>query len=79
MNSIPLTAIQVQTSNEYTDSTQGVIISFDSTLRASKKHSQSCIFCKSKVQTQTFKGKAVCPSCLEHIPALFEHRRLQLV
>lgn len=79
MNSIPLTQIQVQTPNDYTGPTQGVVISFDFALRSSKSHSQSCIFCRSTVQTQKFKGKAVCSSCLQHIPTLFANKRLQLV
>lgn len=79
MNSIPLTQIQVQTPNDYSDPTQGVVISFDSALRSSKNHSKSCIFCRSTAQTQKFKGKAVCLSCLQHIPALFVHKAPQLV
>lgn len=76
MNSIPQTQIQIQASNDYTDSNQGVIISFDPALRSSKKHSQPCIFCSSTAQTQKFKGKAVCSSCLQHIPGLFLHSRI---
>jgi hypothetical protein len=79
MNSIPQTQIQDETLNEFKQPHKGVVLSFDSALRNSKRHSQFCIFCKSPVQTQTFKGKIVCSSCLEHIPSLFMPKQLQLV
>jgi len=79
MNSAPLTPIEIQTTNDYTGPHQGVVLSFDLALRASKKHSPPCIFCNSTVQTQNFKGKVICSSCLQHIPDLFHHKRVQLV
>lgn len=79
MNSILQTKVQDETLEEFRNPHKGVVLSFDSALRSSKGHSQFCIFCESPVQTQTFKGKIVCSSCLEHIPSLFIPKQLQLV
>lgn len=79
MNSIPQIQGQDESLNEFKNPREGVVLSFDSAIKSSKKHSQFCIFCRSSVQTQTFKGKTVCSSCLEHIPSLFMRKQLQLV
>ena len=47
-----------------------VILPFDRNMME-KKRVQSCIFCGQTLKIQTFKGKAVCMSCLQIIPSLF--------
>jgi hypothetical protein len=71
MHSIP------QTQVDCAEQKHGVVIFLNPTLKSTKLRSQPCIFCGTTVQIQTFKGKAVCSSCCQHIPNLFIQRRVQ--
>ena len=71
MHSIP------KTQADTADQKQGVVIFLNPTLKSIKLRSQPCIFCGTTVQIQTFKGKPVCSSCIQHIPNMFIHKRVQ--
>ena len=48
-----------------------VILPFTQSIHPKKVNTKPCIFCGLKQKTRTFKGKAVCLSCLKSIPFIF--------
>ena len=79
MYSIPQTHVQSPSPVDCTDSNNSKVLLFNPAFKSIKKRSQPCIFCGATVRIQNFKGKTVCSSCLQHIPDLFLHKRVQLV